>query len=262
MSTLSSIQSDFQDYVIGTPGAQAAILEAVDSQFGLHAQARLAIYHNAYRIRMREALRDAYDKTWTYVGDDLFDQLASTYLAAHPSGFRNLRWFGDCFAAHLAELLPEHPIVAELAALEWTLGLAFDAEDATALDADSLRELAPEAWDALAFALHPSAHLLEMKWNTAALWQALHDGGEPPEARMPGAPQEWLVWRRDQRPHFRSLDAPEADALRCAGAGEPFGALCAQASDEAAMLRMAGYLQSWLAQGLLRRAAAPPCAVA
>src|SRR5476649_2318429 len=134
MSALDTLQGDFQNYVLGVAGERPAILGAVREQYGLKADARLAIYYNAYRIRLREALSESYDKTWSYVGDEMFAELADSYIAAHPSRHANLRWFGGGFSAHLALALADHPYIAELAAFEWTLGLAFDAADAAPLD--------------------------------------------------------------------------------------------------------------------------------
>jgi hypothetical protein len=262
MNGLAAIQSAFQEYVLGQGGAQPGIAHAVRSQFGLGAQERLAIYYNAYRIRMREALCEAYDKTWTYLGDDLFAELADSYLAAHPSRQPNLRWYGGDFAAHVARALPDHPWVAELARFEWTLGLAFDAADAVPLAAADVAQLAPQAWEALALDWHPSVWLLPLHWNAVALWQALGAQQTPPEAAPSAAAVTWLVWRRGEQPHFRSLTEGEAVALSRIGGGATFGAVCAaaieQASEQAsadAVPALAGYLQHWLAQGVLTRRA-------
>jgi hypothetical protein len=263
MSTLRAIQADFQAYILSSDGdAQAAQLIGahVYAQVGLSTDARLAIYHDAYRIRLREALCEAYDKTWTLIGDELFHDLAARYTASHPSTFRNLRWFGDRFAACCAQTLPDYPFVAELAELEWSLGLAFDAADATPASAASLAGVAPDAWGTLQFYLHPSVRVLEQHWNTAALWQALKDDVTPPASQALPAPLPTLVWRNGLRPHFRALDALEHAALAGIAAGDNFGAICeaALATDAEAMPRMAGFLQSWLASGVLTLA--PPSA--
>ncbi|WP_295996931.1 DUF2063 domain-containing protein [Rugamonas sp.] len=251
MSALTTLQSDFQDYVLGSAGERPAIVGAVREQFGLKADARLAIYHNAYRIRLREALSASYDKTWSYIGDDMFAALADSYIAAHPSHHPNLRWFGGDFAAHAARELADHPFIAELAQFEWALGLAFDAPDAAAVSAAGLADIAPEAWGALVFGLHPSVRLLALEWNVVALWQALGQDQGPPDVEQAAAPQTWMVWRTADQPHFRSLPAAEAQALHRIGAGATFGDVCEAAGDEAAALAMAGYLQHWLAQGVL-----------
>ncbi|MES2297352.1 MAG: DNA-binding domain-containing protein [Pseudomonadota bacterium] len=272
MSALDTLQTSFQDYVLGHPDGAAAIAGAINEQFGLPATERLAIYYNAYRIRLREALEEAYEQTWTLVGDAMFDDLAQTYLAAHPSAHYNLRWFGAHFAQHAAQAQPDYPVIGELAAFEWALGLAFDAPDAPSVRAQDLTELTPLDWADLSFALHPSVQLHDLDTNAVALWQALSAGEEPPDPAQ--APQCWIIWRSEDQPHFRSLDAFEAQAVRGVARGEAFGAICAAACEAAAMCatrgadhaaddaditrRMAGCLQNWLAQGLLTRASVPP----
>lgn len=250
---MNTLQHAFQDYVLGPDVATPALLAAVRVQGPAAPAARLAIYHRAYRARMHEALGEAYERTWTYVGDELFAQMAGAYLDAHPSTFANLRCFGAEFSAFLARELAEHPYVAELAAFEWTLGLAFDAPDAAEAHIDMLRHLAPQDWAALRLDLHPSVILLPMRYNSVALWQALGDQREPPAPQV--TDQTWLVWRRALQPHFRSLDRFEEDALAAVARGATFGEICAAAADDAyAVPRIAACLRDWLASGMLRAA--------
>jgi hypothetical protein len=260
MNGLTALQSAFQAYLLddapGEGGTAPPIARAVRDQYGLGAVERLAIYHNAYRVRMREALCAAYDKTWSYQGDKLFAHLAASYLTAQPSRQPNQRWYGDGFADHLAQTLPDHPWLAELARFEWALGLAFDAADAAPLTAADVAQLAPHAWDGLALDWHPSMQLLPLRWNTVALWQALAAEQAPPDAAPGDAAVTWLVWRHGEQPHFRSLDAGEADALSGLAGGATFGAVCERAcarSGEQALPALAGYLRQWLAQGVLTR---------
>ncbi|MES2016613.1 MAG: DNA-binding domain-containing protein [Pseudomonadota bacterium] len=244
MKRLQHIQANFQDYVLGD-GAIAPELGAAVRQ-----QAGLAIYHNAYRVRMREALNEAYERTWTYVGDDLFGELTDGYLAEYGSTFTNLRWFGHRYADFVRQQLPDYPFIAELAAFEWALGLAFDAREAEVAGADAFRHLAPEAWASLELTLQPSVQLLRMDYNSVALWQALGEGLEPPLAQALGEQCTWLVWRKDNQPHFRSLDTFEAAALHAVAAGSTFGEICEQAGPENA-LRMGACLQNWMTQSML-----------
>jgi hypothetical protein len=262
MSALAQLQSDFQAFVLGTDADLVpAIVSAVREQNGFAASDRLAIYHNAYRSRLRQALAECYDKTWSYIGDAMFAELATDYIDAHPSRHPNLRWFGDRFAAFAAHRHPDYPFIAELAALEWSLGLAFDAADAAPLTMAglALAHIAPEQWDALRFALHPSARLLTFEWNTVAMWQTFAADAAPPDPQALEQPVCWLVWRLAEQPHFRSLSALEALALRRVVAGDDFGAVCEATAAAAAAAgtpqdgeaAMAGFLQTWLAQGVL-----------
>jgi len=261
---LRAIQGEFQDYVLGGDREQPAIAGLIAAQSGLPARDRLAIYYDAYRIRLAEALAEAFDKTYSYVGDTAFAELCGGYIERHPSQFRNLRWFGDHFAAFAAEALPDHPVVAELAAFEWALGLAFDAADAPVLTLQDLQTLDPEAWETIGFALHPSLQLLSMQYNTPAIWLALGKEETPPDA-VPGEEAcTWLVWRKELQPHFRSLTAYEADALRGLAAGRSFSDVCAaaaEASEDDITGQIAGWLHTWLSESVLTAFAPVPSSV-
>ncbi|MES2073393.1 MAG: DNA-binding domain-containing protein [Pseudomonadota bacterium] len=254
-SMTQAIQDKFQDYVLGQDTASTAMLSEIREQFGLPAGERLAIYYNAYRIRLRDALADAYGKTHSYLGDQMFYTFCQDYIDAHPSQLRNLRWYGAQFPGFLQDHLAQHPVVAELAALEWTLGLAFDAADQPVLTLDELRPLAAEEWESLGFDCHPSLHFLDLQWNTAAIWLALNEDAEPPAAAQAETPASWLVWRKNLQAHFRSIASEECAALQGLKAGYSFSEVCAVAADQnpAIAPQIAGWLQTWLADELLSR---------
>ena len=260
MSTLEQLQSDFQDYILGKDGAHACIAAHINDRFGPGASERLAIYYDAYRKRLHASLAAAFEKTRLYLGDQRFGELADSYKSAHPSRHSNLRWLGSNFPAFVAQALPDCQVGGELAALEWALGLAFDAADAQSISAADLKDVPPAAWGDLVFALHPAVQIVTLETNAGTIWQALNEALPPPAAARLATPMSWLVWRLEHRPHLRPLDTLEAQALSAIAAGASFGAVCDTASgmgplggaDEVSFtLRMAVHLQDWLAQGLL-----------
>ena len=255
--SLAGIQDEFQRYVLEGDRARPAISDLIEQRVGLPARERLAIYYDAYRIRLKDALAEAFDRTYGYVGDDMFAELCRGYIDAHPSQFRNLRWFGDQFSAFAAHELADHPVVAELAAFEWALGLAFDAEDAAILRAEDLQGLDVSAWERIGFIAHPSVQLLPLHWNAPAIWLALGKEETPPDASSSNEPVTWLIWRKELQPHFRSLDRFEAGALRGLMAGRSFAEVCAEASDSATpddndvTSRIATWLHTWINESIL-----------
>ncbi len=258
--TLEELQRQFQQYLLSAPGDDGAppagaIDGAIADRFGLPAADRLAIYYNGYRRRLFEALEQAYDKTQSYLGDELFGQMCEAYIQGQPSTFRNLRWYGDQFSAFLTREMDEHPVVAELAAFEWALGLAFDAADASSLGADDVRHVAPEQWESIGFALHPSVQMLSLRYNAVAIWQALGKDQTPPEASTGEGISHWLVWRKSLQAHFRSMNQFETSALQGLQQGQTFAAVCeaamAAAGEQDVTLQMAGWLQAWLGGGVL-----------
>ena len=119
------------------------------------AAARLAIYANGYRLRLLEALDTDFSALHTLAGDELFEQIGRAYIDAHPSEHFSIRYFGQHLSAFLAQTAPytETPVLAEMAALEWALTLAFDAADDPVLTEASLAMLPAESWPEHAAAL-------------------------------------------------------------------------------------------------------------
>lgn len=232
--------------------AEAEVLIVDDDNVG--ARQRLGIYRNNYRASLTGVLSDHFERVHAWLGDEQFDNVAGAYLAAHPSTTRNLRYYGGDLPAFLARHFPDDGELAELAALDWALRAAFDAPDEPVLDAATVGDLG-DAWIERRLALHPSAALLPVRFNVAALWSALDAEQEPPAlVKFPEAAQ-LLVWRNGQQPNFRSLGQAEADALALLAAGASFtdlsAAIIESIGEAAAMEELAAWLGQWLADGVL-----------
>lgn len=252
MSHLDQLQDAFQAYLVGDAATESFTPYVVDdAKVGAHQ--RVSIYYNAYRLRIVEALTTSYPNLRALLGDDLFEKHALSYIDAFPSRYRNMRWVGDKMSAHLSLVLPEHPVAAEMAAFEWALTLAFDAEDAPVLNLTDLAEIPPEDWAELRFKFHPSMHILPLQYNVIEVWQALSAEESPPsvvEVNMP-----CLVWRQSFDSYFRSLEADEHQAIQQIIEGATFAELCEDLqrtfSEEEATLKAAQYLSGWLSDSLM-----------
>ena len=250
MSQLAKLQAEFQASIMDENNETFKKRIIDDDVVG--ADKRLSIYADAYRLRIIEALATAYPKLHLLLGDELFDTTARQYIDQYPSEYRNMRWVGDRMSEHLLNVLPQHPIAAELASFEWALGLAFDAENASIVTIQDIAAIPPEAWGALSFDLHPAVQLLDLHWNVIPVWQAL-DAEEAPPAAMQND-EACLVWRSDLNSHYRSLDVQEFNALQQIKAGASFGDLCEslfEALGESATQQAAQYLASWLEAGII-----------
>lgn len=220
-------------------------------------QAQIAVYSNAYVIRLVEALRSNYPALHQLLGDKDFDAMGSAYLRQHPSSHSSIRWFGQELASFLQSEPPyaELPIMSELACFEWALRHTVDAADALRVTVQSLQAIAPEYWGDLRFALHPSASVMALQWNTPALWQALSKEQRPPEpARHATA---WIIYRQaDMVTAWRSVSELEMAALDCLAEEGTFSDVCeavAQLVPDAGegASRSAQLLRSWVEQGLV-----------
>lgn len=254
MTSLLTLQRKFQADVLARRRLHAAELAGPAEP---DAEARLAIYSNAYRLRLVAALRADYPKLCALLGDETFHALACAYLERYPSQHPNIRWVGRRLPGFLGEQEPYRadPALAELAAFERALRDAFDAEDAPVLSGEALAAIPPQSWASMRPVLHPSVHRLDLGWNTVAVWQALdrgepHPRPQPLERRIP-----WLVWRKDFTPLFRSLAPGEAAVLDAVRGGADIETLCERASawspPEQVPAQVAGWLAAWLVDEMI-----------
>ncbi|MDE2429726.1 MAG: putative DNA-binding domain-containing protein [Burkholderiales bacterium] len=249
-NSLVHVQQVFQAYVSGS-GDTADALPLIAETPGLTCASRLDIYYQAYRLRLRDALSDAFDKTHRYLGDQMFYAACAEYIAKTPSHTRNLRWYGNHFPEFLSQYFSDYPFVAELAQFEWVLSLAFDAEDQPVLDLSGIAGLNAEDWETAGFQFQASLRFIELRWNVVPIWLALGEDQTPPEPIE--APLVWLVWRKQLQAHFRSLDEPEYQALQNLIDGHRFSEVCANALNQSpeAADKIGAWLQTWLAEEML-----------
>jgi hypothetical protein len=253
MSALLKLENDFKDCMLGnTLDMQGQIVG--DAQAS--AEERVRVYVEGYRLRLLEVLQDNFPGLHGFLGDEQFDALGRAYVDAYPSTHPSVRWFSQ----HLTEFLrgtepyAGHPVLAEMAAFEWTQGLAFDAADAMPLDMQALAGVPPESWGQVKFGLHPSVGRLELDWNVPKIWQAVDADADVPEPASDGT-VSWLLWRQDLTTRWRSLTADEAWMLDATGRGASFGELCEGLcrwhAPETVAMQAASYLKLWLSDGLV-----------
>jgi hypothetical protein len=262
---LARLQADFLDFVRGRRAD--AMAGMVRSTRKADAATLLAVYRDAYALRLLEALEANYGVLKRVLGDGDFDRLGRAYIGENPSRHFSIRWFGHRLADFLAQTSPwrDTPALAELARLEWALGTAFDAADAAALDVAAVAAIPPADWPALRLGFHPSLQVIDFAWTVPEQWNALSadaDGAPPPPQRR-AAPVPFAVWRRDSEPerrnYFRSLEADEAAILAAARRGQTFAALCEMLCqfhpEDRAGGRAAALLRGWVEQGWVVAAA-------
>ena len=199
------------------------------------------------------------------LGPAAFHDLVKTYLMANPPSHPSLRYAGKDLAGFL-ETEPFAAIfgrrcayAADLARLEWALCDAFDARDAPVLGREDLAAIAPEAWAELRLRASPSLAVLSLGWPVHTVRERFDR--EPEEETWDEAPvleprkTQIRVWRREETVHYRAISAQEAEVLQSLSRGESFGALChrvaREVGDDLAAHRTVGFLEAWVAAGLL-----------
>lgn len=252
MNAVAHLQRSFQRYIYRP---DTRFEREVVSTTRLAARERLGIYANAYRARLVEALGKDYPGLKALAGKEAFDRIARAYIETHPSPYANLRWYGGGLAAFLRKTRPwrRRTALAEMAAFEWALGLAFDAADEAPLGIETVSAIASDAWPRMRLTPHSSVWRVDLHCNVPAL-RAAADGERPlPALWRRRRPVAWLIWRKGLVARFRSLQRDEARALDMLLRGKTFGAACerlARTHRDQAPLRAASLLKGWLNEGL------------
>ena len=255
MSSLRLIQRDLQNYIL--TGADPILGQVVSTE-KVSAGERLNIYADAYRLRLVEVLESSYPSVKVLLGgDEEFREMGFAYIAAHPSPYFNVRWYGDRLAEFLRTASPyrDRPILAEMAAFEWAMTLTFDAPDQPLASIEDVARIAPEDWPSMRYIPDAALHRLDLRWNVPAIWKAIDGGTEPASPEESSSPTPWLLWRRELKIYFRSLSEDEAWATDAMIDGADFGeiceGLCEWVDAEQVALHAAGILKRWLADGLI-----------
>ncbi|MBL8476964.1 MAG: putative DNA-binding domain-containing protein [Methyloversatilis sp.] len=248
MSALARLQSHFIDYLHDRPND---FLDTLADAGGLAKADRAHIYFNAYRVRLLDTLKDSFDKTWAWLGDERFESAALAWIADHPPSRFSLRPFGERYADGLGAMYPDDPEVSELARLDWAMRQAFDGADAEPVTGATLAGFDDGDWAQVVFRLHPTAQWLRVTRNTLDLWHAMDRSDAPPQVEVLDRPGSLLVWRKGFQPHFRSIGDDEAAMLQAMASGTPFAAACESVLAEDARTLIGGWLARWLDDELL-----------
>lgn len=254
MKDLLSLQDAFQAYLLDD--THDLIANSIVTTEKVPAELRLNIYGNAYRARMLEALESTYPVLKTCLGEDEFYQLGLEYLAAYPSTFRSIRWFGH----QLPDFLRTHAeyiSYTELALLEWTMSLVFDAAFCDLMTVDDMAQLPGDAWETLQIQFIPSVYQLRLFSNAFAIWQAVSDGLQPPQLTYTSVPVHWLLWRQGLLNHYASQAEDEAFMVASIMKKQTFGmiceGLCQWMDEEDAVNKAVLLLKGWIISGIIKR---------
>jgi len=219
MSALARLQRTIAADLLGH--APAAIESLIRDGARADRATLAGVYRHAYGARLVEVLEIEFPGTRGLMGPDAFAAAARAYVGRHPSRHASVRWLGRSFADDLAESADR--AAAEMAAFEWALGLAFDAEPGSRVDVAELAALPAEAWEGLRADVQPGLSVIELCHPVHDLWPAAK-AGEMVERPAPlPAPLALAVWRLGLEPQYRPLQPGEDHLLAAFRAGASFG---------------------------------------
>jgi uncharacterized protein (UPF0276 family) len=255
---LDQTQRVLSSYVLSPIDNAATLRNAkllVRSSTQVESNVRLEIYHNAYRARLAEVLADTFEKTYLFMGSDMFDVLAREFAVVHPPMTRSLNHYGDGFADYLRMRFPENFELFEMAQLDYLLRCCFDHSDEAVLSVEKAQLSDASNWLMLKSPLVETAVLLESRSNVVSLWNAIHADEPVPEVSYLPSPSQIMVWRKDESPHFQSLDESRTQIIRYLIGGSSISQACEQFETSGGQLSASDFgvwLRQWLDDGLFR----------
>lgn len=222
--------------------------------------AGMAVYRNAYRTRLIDALRETFERTARLVGEDAFRRAAAHHLITNPPTGWTIDLTGERFAETCAELFAHDPDVAEVAWLEWAMHRAFTATDAEPLIvsrfAAATAGFSPAQWEALRLRLIPGTAVRAIAHDLAKLWEVLGASSFPPQVERLPRPGYALLWREGERPVFMLIPEQNGRALAGLLSGGTFGEMCAALAETIGPAKAAAsagtMLLGWLELGLVQ----------
>jgi hypothetical protein len=223
MPSLRELQTRVMDALLSASAEGAAPLIDLPNETAL---SRLHVYGNNVRTNFVDGLHSSYPAIWRLVGEDYFRQIARQFHVRHPSRSGDLLHAGALFPGFLAELHPadEFRYLADVARLEWLIQEALLAADHAPLNLDTLAGVAPAAYDALRFELHPALRLFESPYPALRIWQVNMDDAEPEIIDLDCGADRVAVMRHQLRLNFHPLSQGEYRLLDALRRGEPFAA--------------------------------------
>jgi len=255
MSHLRDLQLRFQEYLID--GSQDIEQDIISTENAL-AEHRLGTYYNAYRIRLIDCLAVDYSALEKLIGREAFENIALDYLQNFPSNHPSVRWFGQNLPAYLSDIYKgdENEFLSELARYEWAQTMVFDAADSTQLlQLEDMAAVPADAWPGLKFKFKPALVWLDLHWNVPLIENALDTDTEVPQKQRDDFPLRWMLWRRDMKIQWRSLEVHEAWAIEQAASGANFAAICEGLlewiDEQQVALVAAGFLKQWVGDQLV-----------
>lgn len=256
---LSALQSLFQNRIqSGDADSERAMEAMVVSDVRAGAGERVAVYADAYRLRLTEAMSVDYPALCSLLGVPEFSRMCRAYIAAYPSDRPSIRWFGRYLSVFLAGApdYSQRPVLSELAAFEWAQGETFDALDAPVLNIEQVAAIAPTSWAGMRLLPHPSVRRLDLYWNAPEIVKAVSASKRRPASRQTAKVTPWLMWRDEKLDiRWRSIGDDEVAAFDAARNNQRFAdiceLLCEFVEPEQAPMQAAGLLKRWVMDGLI-----------
>lgn len=210
-SRLADLQRRFGRAVLQAP---LSVPDGIRGDLRPSRERRFGVYRNNVKASLAAALGARFPAVERLVGAEFFTAMALVFIERHPPRSPVLAEYGARFADFLEEFDPARdlPYLPDVARLEWTRHLAFNAADARSVEIGQLAALPPERLGAAVLGLHPAMAVVASSWPIVSLWITNTQDETPQAPAANWAGEVALV----TRPHLEVLVhrlPPGADRL-------------------------------------------------
>ena len=190
---------------------------------------QINIYRQQFWLRHTRLLVDDFPGVSGLLGQAAWEPLVEGYLCHLGYSVRDLRNLGKQLPEYLGGLdgLKDKELLIEMAQLEWAYIEAFDAKNDSALSAEKLGKIPPDAWATAQIQLSHSLHLLRVDYPVAHLRRLLRNSySEGRDADRQKKTHNLVVYRRDKNLWDKSISLPAFLLLEQFQKGVPLIAAC------------------------------------
>ncbi|MBV8391927.1 MAG: putative DNA-binding domain-containing protein [Alphaproteobacteria bacterium] len=206
---LRELQAAFADHLLAGPRPDlvAAIVGG-----RLPAEARLRIHRHHVLTSLAKVLEATFPTVSRLVGEDFFAGMARAFIVAEPPAQPVLAEYGKGFAAFIDTYAPAQglPYLADMARLDWALGVAFSGSFGPCLTADTLAAIPAEELPARNLLLMPGATLLDSPYPLDRIWNAARRDASTDKVDVGAGGVRLLIYRQTDDSAFLVLGPGEA----------------------------------------------------
>jgi hypothetical protein len=224
------------------------------------ARERLAAYVNAYPARIFEALDESVPAVRHLAGDTAFGEIVRRYASRVPRGIYSLSDVGAELPGLLASdsIGQRLPFLADLAALEWRIALAFHAHQRSPFDASLLAGWGLEQWEGATIELQSSVAVVRSAWPILDLWNLRETPISEIDLELAGRAQTVLVSRDGFSVSCDLVENAQAVVLEALLEGVTLGVALerlattsTEGADESTASAVSTWFSAWTARGLI-----------
>lgn len=176
---------------------------------GRPAHKRFDVYRNNVTVALIEALQAAFPVLFKLLGGQLFDQLAQSFVRAHPPTSPLMMHYGAEMPAFLTDFDPLRHIayLPDVARLELAMRRSYHAADSPPFDPAQFGNVAPDVLMSATFTFSAAVEFVPSDWPIIDIWRFnTKVGSDKPRAYAQSA----LITRSDLDPTPHALSTDQA----------------------------------------------------